>query len=146
MKTFLKLTIALIIGVVALGFQSCGSDDDEPKSNNELELTVKNLESGSGQYTYHPNANNTYLLTFKDGKVTVLKFEFPNYSNENTYAYNVRDGYIYVMTEDDGLTITYGYGASFAKKKIDGEEKTILTISPGGNNALVAGEYVKLSK
>lgn len=30
MKQFIKFTIALIMGIVTLGFQSCGSDDDEP--------------------------------------------------------------------------------------------------------------------
>lgn len=33
MKTITKLTLALIMGIFAIGFQSCGSDDkDEPKS------------------------------------------------------------------------------------------------------------------
>lgn len=57
MKQFLKLTIALILGVVALGFQSCGSDDDEPDAKikvTQTEIQGKWHNATYGSYHHFP--------------------------------------------------------------------------------------------
>lgn len=60
MKQFLNLTIALILGVVALGFQSCGSDDDEPDA--KIKVTQSEIQG-----TWHNTAYGTYHRMTFDG-------------------------------------------------------------------------------
>lgn len=93
MEKFLKLTIALVLGIVAFGFQSCGSDDkDEPKAPinyNKVENIigewscqyelVKGEEVSCDGFTFDFNA---------DGKV-VTHYSF-SYTRSGTYTF--KDG------------------------------------------------------
>lgn len=60
MKTFLKLTIALIMGIVAVGFQSCGGDDDEPEAR--IKVTQSEIQG-----KWHMTAYGTYHRFTFDG-------------------------------------------------------------------------------
>lgn len=60
MKHFIKMAIALILGVVALGFQSCGSDDDEPDA--KVYATVSDIQG-----TWHGTLNGFYYRFTFDG-------------------------------------------------------------------------------
>lgn len=69
MKQFLKLAIALIIGVVALGFQSCGSDDDEPDA--KIKVTQSEIQG-----TWHNAAYGTFHhMTFKGNEYSYSRMD-----------------------------------------------------------------------
>lgn len=48
MEKLQKLTIAIILGIVALGFQSCGSDDNEPKTDTSFTLSENKVSLKKG--------------------------------------------------------------------------------------------------
>ncbi len=54
MKQFIKFTIALIMGIVTLGFQSCGSDDDEPTKPTDYHK----VESIIGEWSFQAELEN----------------------------------------------------------------------------------------
>lgn len=60
MKQFIKLTVALVLGIVAFGFQSCGSDDDEPDA--KIKVTQSEIQG-----TWHNAAYGTYHHMTFDG-------------------------------------------------------------------------------
>lgn len=59
MKQFIKFTIALIMGIVALGFQSCGSDDDEPTKPSEFSIPTERVSLNKGKITEVTISGNT---------------------------------------------------------------------------------------
>lgn len=86
MNQFLKLTIALIIGVVALGFQSCGNDDDEPDA--KIKVTQSEIQG-----TWHNAAYGTYHhMTFDSNEYSYSRMDVRTnnieYMEYGTYILN----------------------------------------------------------
>lgn len=90
MKQFIKLTIALIIGVVALGFQSCGSDDDEPQvpiDYNKIENVVGEWSCQAELIDGKEKGCDQFVFDFQtDGKVTA-QYAFA-YTRSGSYTFN----------------------------------------------------------
>ncbi len=84
MKQFLKLTFALIMGIVAFGFQSCGSDDDEPDA--KIKVTQSEIQGSwhtSNYGTYHrfKFEGNEYSYSRMDARTYQIE-----YMENGTYA------------------------------------------------------------
>ena len=88
MKQFLKLTIALIIGVVALGFQSCGSDDNEPDA--KIKVTQSEIQgtwhnAAYGTYHHMTFEGNEYSYSQMDVRTSNIKYmEYGTYTLSGT--------------------------------------------------------------
>ena len=77
MKQFLKLTIALILGMVALGFQSCGSDDDEPDAKikvTQTEIQGKWHNATYGSYHHFTFDGNKYSYSRMDVRTSNIEY------------------------------------------------------------------------
>lgn len=107
MKQFLKLTIALILGVVALGFQSCGSDDDEPDA--PLSLSQKSISLKKGE---------TKSISIKGGTGDYSVIE-----DDDFYIFaSARDNALDIMGRHVGTTtVTIKSGSCVEKVMVDVE-------------------------
>lgn len=65
MKQFIRITIALVMGIIAFGFQSCGNDEkDEPES--KVYATAVEIQG-----SWHGTLNGFYYrFTFDDDNYT----------------------------------------------------------------------------
>lgn len=66
MKQFIKFTIALIIGVAAIGFQSCGSGEDEPDTPLSLSQKSISLKKGETKSISIKGGTGDYSVTEDD--------------------------------------------------------------------------------
>lgn len=91
MKQFIKFAIALMIGIIAFGFQSCGKDDkDEP----ETPVNYNKVESIIGEWSCQAELVNgkevscdQFSLDFQaDGKV-VAHYSF-SVTRSGSYTFN----------------------------------------------------------
>ena len=69
MKQLIKFTIALILGIVAIGFQSCGSDDDEPDA--KIKVTQSEIQG-----TWHTSSyGNYHRMTFNGNEYSYSRMD-----------------------------------------------------------------------
>lgn len=90
MKQFLKLTIALIMGVVALGFQSCGSDDDEP----DAPINYNKIDNIIGEWSCQAELKDgkevscdQFTFNFDTGGSVMAQYAFA-FTSVGTYVFN----------------------------------------------------------
>lgn len=90
MKQFLKLTLALILGVVALGFQSCGSDDDEP----DAPINYNKIDNIIGEWSCQAELKggkevscDQFTFNFDTSGSVMAQYAFA-FTSVGTYAFN----------------------------------------------------------
>lgn len=89
MKKLLSFTFALILGVIAFGFQSCGGGDDEP--NAKIAVTQSEIQgswhsSSYGYYHHFYFNDDSYSYSRMDARTTEIK-----YSESGTYTLSGMD-------------------------------------------------------
>ncbi len=77
MKQFVKFTVAIIMGIVALGFQSCGSDDDEPDV--KIKVTQSEIQgswhtSNYGMYHRFKFSGSEYSYSRMDARTNQIEY------------------------------------------------------------------------
>lgn len=86
MIQFLKFTIALVIGIVAIGFQSCGSDDkDEPEAPVSTNIDFSKSSAIVGKWF------QTERL-WDDGTITKSEDRSIVFNADGTFEYHWGDG------------------------------------------------------
>lgn len=91
MKQFVKFTITLVMGIFALGFQSCGNDDkDEPKSP----VDYNKVESIIGEWSCQAElidgtemSCDQFSMDFKADGTVVSHYSF-SFTRSGSYTFN----------------------------------------------------------
>lgn len=88
MKQLIKFTIALILGIVGVGFQSCGSNEDEPEIPTSTTIDFSNPNAIIGKWF------QTEIM-WEDGTTTKSEDRTILFNADGTFEYRWGTGGIY---------------------------------------------------
>lgn len=141
MKQFLKLTIILILGVIALGFQSCGSNEDEPPTPIDYNKIDNILGEWSCQAELKDGRESScdeFTFNFLADKTVKAHYDFA-YSRTGTYTFN--QGCVTCTFSNSVLQSTAIVTMTFSEYN-QGRAKVETTIDYGGSLPRVKHTYL----
>lgn len=117
MKTFFKFLTAVLV-IATFGLTACSNNDDEPKNNQPVEPSTKNvfsqgLPTESDGITFTTNDKGQVTSIFSDdSNIAIITFEYGEFTRDgNTYdvLMKERDWYtdcdMYIQTNNQGFAI-----------------------------------------